>query len=204
MKCFIFAAGMGIRMGVLSKPLLNIGGETVVGRLIRQCSKYWTNDIIVGVGYKAEEVKRECLSSNALVSFVENKKYETTGMLKTLLYARKELEGEKVFYVLHGDAVMSDNIFKELPECLNGMTVVGKVYHPFNDSGIISFMGDQFDILDKEISSRPTMSDDTFAILSRQYGWELYRFQVENGFFFNINSWDAYNYIRNWRMKHED
>ena len=84
MKCFIFAAGMGSRMGILSKPLLNIGGETVVRRLIRQCSKYWTNDIIVGVGYKAEEVKKECLGSNALVSFVENKKYETDPFRKIL------------------------------------------------------------------------------------------------------------------------
>jgi len=195
MKCFIFAAGMGSRMGMLSKPLLPIGKETVVSRLIRQCIRYWTNDITVGLGYKAGEVRAECEKVSENLKFVINPHYATTSMLRTLLCDKEDFECEDVFYVLHGDTVMSDEIFSATRNKLKGMTVVGKKYHPHNDSGIISFEGNQLEAMERELVERPTMSDDTFAVLSRQYGWELYRIPVD-GFFFNINTWETYQYIQ--------
>lgn len=198
MKCFIFAAGMGSRMGMVSKALLLVGTETVVSRLIRQCKEYWTRDITIGLGYKAEEVQAECVKTlhklGVFPKFVLNRDYSTTSMLKTLLCAKKDFECEDVFFVLHGDAVMSDEIFLATKD-LNGMTVAGKDYHPHNDSGIIAFKGDQIAVMERELIERPTMSDDTFAVLSRQYGWELYRIQTD-GFFYNINTWEAYRYIQ--------
>jgi len=195
MKCFIFAAGMGSRMGMLSKPLLPIGKETVVSRLIRQCGRYWTNDITVGLGYKADEVRAECEKVSENLKFVINPNYATTSMLQTLLYAKEDFECEDVFYVLHGDTVMSDEIFSATRNKPKGMTVVGKKYHPHNDSGIISFEGNQLEAMERELIERPTMGDDTFAVLSRQYGWELYRIPAD-GFFFNINTWETYQYIQ--------
>jgi len=202
MKCFIFAAGMGSRMGMVSKALLPIGTETVVSRLIRQCNTYWTGDITIGLGYKAEEVQAECVKTldeiGVFPKFVLNRDYATTSMLRTLLCSKEFFEKEEVFYALHGDAVMSDQIFIETgPDNggVGGMTIIGKEYHPHNDSGIISFKGDQLEVMERELKERPTMSDDTFAILSRQYGWELYRIPA-NGFFYNINTWEAYEYIK--------
>lgn len=60
MKAMILAAGRGQRMGILTeqcpKPLLQIGGDSLIGWQIRRLAQAGIDDIVINVAYKAEMI----------------------------------------------------------------------------------------------------------------------------------------------------
>jgi NDP-sugar pyrophosphorylase family protein len=63
MKAMIFAAGLGTRLGTITrtttKALLDINGKTVLHRAVEKCSTSGFDDIIINVHHFAEEVEKE-------------------------------------------------------------------------------------------------------------------------------------------------
>ena len=63
MKVFILAAGVGSRLSRFSqgkpKCLLNVGGKTLIKRLVEQFQKYNISDITLITGYKHELIMEE-------------------------------------------------------------------------------------------------------------------------------------------------
>ena len=108
-----------MRIGILTQPLCtNYGGlvqcyalQTVLQRMVRSIRKTDKNaEIVVVVGYKAEEVKKELEGEN--VVFVMNPFYEVTNSISSVWFARDYLERENVA-IVHGDVVFSDEIILE-------------------------------------------------------------------------------------------
>ena len=113
MTYIILAAGKGNNLQPLTlkyaKTSYKLDEETtVLQRMVRCIRRADKNaEIVVVVGYKAEDVKRELDGEN--VKFVMNPFYEVTNSISSLWFARDYLERENVA-IVHGDAVFSDAI----------------------------------------------------------------------------------------------
>lgn len=113
MTYIILAAGKGNNLQPLTlkyaKTSYKLDEETtVLQRMVRSIRKADKNaEIVVVVGYKAEEIKKELDGEN--VKFVMNPFYEVTNSISSVWFARDYLERENVA-IVHGDAVFSDEI----------------------------------------------------------------------------------------------
>lgn len=113
MTYIILAAGKGNNLQPLTlkyaKTSYKLDEETtVLQRMVRSIRKADKNaEIVVVVGYKAKEIKKELDGEN--VHFVMNPFYEVTNSISSVWFARDYLERENVV-IVHGDAVFSDVI----------------------------------------------------------------------------------------------
>ncbi len=115
MTYIILAAGKGNNLQPLTlkyaKTSYKLDGDTtVLQRMVRSIRKTDKNaEIVVVIGYKADDVKAELDSEN--VKFVMNPFYEVTNSISSVWFARDYLERENVA-IVHGDVVFSDEIIK--------------------------------------------------------------------------------------------
>ena len=113
MTYIILAAGKGNNLQPLTlkyaKTSYKLDEETtVLQRMVRSIRKTDKNaEIVVVVGYKADEIKKELDGENVI--FVMNPFYEVTNSISSVWFARDYLERENVA-IVHGDAVFSDDI----------------------------------------------------------------------------------------------
>lgn len=113
MTYIILAAGKGNNLQPLTlkyaKTSYKLDEETtVLQRMVRSIRHADKNaEIVVVVGYKAEEIKKELDEEN--VVFVMNPFYEVTNSISSVWFARDYLERENVT-IVHGDAVFSNEI----------------------------------------------------------------------------------------------
>jgi len=91
----ILAAGVGKRFGAemndRPKALLEVGGETLIARLVRQLREGGVERIVVVVGHRGELVEQE-LGGVPGVSFLHNPEYRR-GAILSLWTARESLGG---------------------------------------------------------------------------------------------------------------
>ena len=113
MTYIILAAGKGNNLQPLTlkyaKTSYKLDEETtVLQRMVRSIRHADKNaEIVVVVGYKADEIKKELDGENVI--FVMNPFYEVTNSISSVWFARDYLERENVA-IVHGDAVFSDDI----------------------------------------------------------------------------------------------
>jgi len=109
----ILAAGVGRRLGNntngLPKCLLDIGGETVIERLLRQIRKYDDNATInVVLGYKYKEIIPKIGNCNV----INNPFFDITSLNASLWFAKECFNDE--IMVINGDIVFSEELIKDL------------------------------------------------------------------------------------------
>ena len=115
MTYIVLAAGKGNNLQPLTlkyaKTSYKLDEETtVLQRMVRSIRRTDKNaEIVVVVGYKAEEIKKELEGEN--VVFVMNPFYEVTNSISSIWFARDYLERENVT-IVHGDVVFSNEIVK--------------------------------------------------------------------------------------------
>lgn len=85
------AAGRSSRMGAF-KPLLPMGNESFVCRLVRLMRSAGAEQIIVVTGYRAECLREELAREN--VCFVHNESFAETKMFDSLLLGLSALESD--------------------------------------------------------------------------------------------------------------
>lgn len=109
----ILAAGKGNNLQPLTLKYAKTSFKldertTVLQRMVRSIRKADKNaEIVVVVGYKANDVKAELDGENVI--FVMNPFYEVTNSISSVWFARDYLERENVV-IVHGDVVFSDEI----------------------------------------------------------------------------------------------
>lgn len=106
------AAGFGSRFVPLTfetpKGLLEVQGERMIERQIKQLHQVGIKNISIAVGYLKE--KFEYLIDKYDVTLVYNPEYATKNTLATLYHARRTLLGKNM-YVLSSDNWMRENMF---------------------------------------------------------------------------------------------
>lgn len=108
----IIAAGFGSRFVPLTfempKGLLEVFGERMIERQIKQLHEVGIRDITIAVGYLKE--KFEYLIDKYQVKLLYNPEYSCKNTLTTIHRARKVLEGRNI-YVLSSDNWMRENMY---------------------------------------------------------------------------------------------
>ena len=114
----IIAAGFGSRFVPLTfetpKGLLEVFGERMIERQIRQLHQAGITDITIVVGYLKE--KFEYLIDKYNVKLLYNREYASKNTLATIYHARKLFEGRNM-YLLASDNWMRENMYHAYECC---------------------------------------------------------------------------------------
>ena len=119
MQAVILAAGMGKRLGELTKGntkcMIEVGGETLISRLLHQLDQYNLSRIVMVVGYKAKELQDylATLSVKTKIEFVENSVYDKTNNIYSLYLAKDWLTKEDTL-LFESDIIMEDAVISKL------------------------------------------------------------------------------------------
>ncbi|NLW15745.1 MAG: NTP transferase domain-containing protein [Erysipelothrix sp.] len=107
----IMAAGFGSRFVPMTydtpKGLLEVYGEVMIERQIKQLHEVGIKDITIVVGYLKE--KFEYLTDEFGVKLIFNPDYSIKNNISTLFYAKEELKNT---YVLTSDIYMTENLYR--------------------------------------------------------------------------------------------
>ena len=113
-RALIFAAGFGSRFVPITyetpKGLVEVYGEPMVERQIRQLQEAGVTDITVMVGYMKE--KFEYLTDKFGVKLLYNPEYTSKNTLATMYHAIPVLEGKNC-YILNSDNWLRDNLYHQ-------------------------------------------------------------------------------------------
>ena len=110
MRGIIIAAGMGTRMGKLTKNkpkcLLKVGEKTILESTIEGLKHAGCKDILIVTGYKAEEIAK--LGYKTII----NKDYKKNNILHSFFKAEKYINKDLI--VVYSDIYVEKSIFKNL------------------------------------------------------------------------------------------
>ena len=126
MQAIILAAGMGRRLGELTKEntkcMVPVNGVRLIDRLLGQLSQLSLNRIIIVVGYKGKEL-RDYIESNHKVQsskfkvqsieFAENPIYDKTNNIYSLSIVKNKLQEDDTL-LIESDLIFSDRLFPML------------------------------------------------------------------------------------------
>ena len=112
MKAIIIAAGIGSRLGDLTKdlpkPLIDVNGKSILERQIELFKKFGINEIFIVTGYKNNKIKFSDINC------VYNSEYQQTEQIGSLMKARNEISGDVI--ISFGDILFEEKILEELLE----------------------------------------------------------------------------------------
>lgn len=114
----VCAAGQGKRLSPLTtgnpKPLVQVGGKSVLARMLDNFSACGLTDIVIVVGYKGEMIKHELgdKHGNCVITYIYNKDFETTDNLYSVYLAKEKVKNGMIFF--NADIVFNKNILIKL------------------------------------------------------------------------------------------
>jgi choline kinase len=106
MKVIIMAAGIGTRLkkrfGNVPKCCTDVGGESLISRILRLLQARGIHDIAVVTGYQSALVRSQA-DPRQRVRFYLNPFFNVTNSVASLWFARKELDGRDDVILMNGD-----------------------------------------------------------------------------------------------------
>ena len=125
MQAIILAAGMGRRLGDLTKEntkcMVPVNGVRLIDRLMGQLSQLNLTRIIIVVGYKGKELREYITSSlwgrsgGAPIEFAENPIYDKTNNIYSLSMVKEQLQEDDTI-LIESDLIFSDRLFPMILE----------------------------------------------------------------------------------------
>lgn len=110
---------MGKRLGELTKGntkcMIEVGGETLISRLLRQLDRQHLSRIVMVIGYKAQELRDylATLPTATPIEFIENTIYDKTNNIYSLYMAKDYLCAEDTL-LFESDIIMEDAVINKL------------------------------------------------------------------------------------------
>ena len=110
MKVIIIAAGVGSRLGDLTKnlpkPLLDVNGKSILEHQIELFRKFGIEDIVIVTGHKKDKFRLKD------VKYVHNPNYLNVEQAGSLMSARNEIVGNVI--ISFGDIIFDELVLKQL------------------------------------------------------------------------------------------
>ncbi|MDR3142943.1 MAG: aminotransferase class I/II-fold pyridoxal phosphate-dependent enzyme [Tannerellaceae bacterium] len=143
MQAIILAAGMGKRLGSLTKEntkcMIKVHSRTLIERMLTQLAAENIKRIIIVIGYKGDNLKKfigDTFQGKPVI-YVENKIYDKTNNIYSLYLAREYLMEDETI-LLESDLIFSGQILKKLiKNPYPNLTVVDK-YQSWMDGTVVT------------------------------------------------------------------
>lgn len=152
MQAIILAAGMGKRLGELTKDntkcMVKVNGVCLIDRLLNQLSELNLKRIILVIGYKAEKLRKHVGDTfgNIPILYIYNPIYDKTNNIYSLYLAKKELQEEDTL-LIESDLIFEDTLFhKIIDNPYPNLALIAK-YEPWMD-GTMVCLNEENDIVD--------------------------------------------------------
>lgn len=118
MQAIILAAGMGRRLGDLTKEntkcMVPVNGVRLIDRLLGQLSGFSLKRVIIVVGYKGQELKDYIghrYDDQLKIAYAENPIYDKTNNIYSLSLVKQQLQEDDTL-LIESDLIFSDNLFQ--------------------------------------------------------------------------------------------
>ena len=142
MQAVILAAGMGKRLGELTKNntkcMVKINGISLINRLLEQLSKLSLNKIIIVIGYEGEKLKNYLGYSYKTIEieYIENPIYNKTNNIYSLYLAKEKLLEDDTI-LIESDLIFEDSIFTLLEQSSYPNVAVVAKYENWMDGTMV-------------------------------------------------------------------
>ena len=142
MQAVILAAGMGKRLGELTKNntkcMVKINGISLINRLLEQLSKLSLNKIIIVIGYEGEKLKNYlgCSYKTIEIEYIENPIYNKTNNIYSLYLAKEKLLEDDTI-LIESDLIFEDSIFTLLEQSSYPNVAVVAKYESWMDGTMV-------------------------------------------------------------------
>lgn len=116
MQAIILAAGMGRRLGDLTKDntkcMVCVNGVSLIDRTLTQLSKLELSRVVIVIGYKGENLKEYIGNEykGLKIEYINNPVYDRTNNIYSLSLAKKELQEDDTLLV-ESDLIFDDALF---------------------------------------------------------------------------------------------
>ena len=118
MQAIILAAGMGRRLGDLTKDhtkcMVTVNGVRLIDRLLGQLSGLSLKRVIIVVGYKGQELKDYIghrYDDQLKIAYAENPIYDKTNNIYSLSLVKQQLQEDDTL-LIESDLIFSDSLFQ--------------------------------------------------------------------------------------------
>jgi len=118
----ILVAGIGSRLRPITddrpKALVDIGGETILGRAMRLLAEYGVRKVVLATGYREDAVAAAMQHRPAQLSveYCKNPAFDRTQNSVSLALCRASI-GADAFFKLDGDVVFQRQVLERLDAC---------------------------------------------------------------------------------------
>ena len=116
MQAIILAAGMGKRLGDLTKEntkcMVKVNGVCLIDRLLNQLSSLPLTRIILVVGYQGQKLRQYVgdKAGQIPIEYVENPIYDKTNNIYSLYLAKEELQKDDTL-LIESDLILKTHCF---------------------------------------------------------------------------------------------
>lgn len=116
MQAIILAAGMGKRLGDLTKDntkcMVKVNGVPLIDRLLIQLSRFSLVKVIIVIGYEGKKL-RDYIGQEykgLAIEYIENSIYNTTNNIYSLSLAKQQLQEDDTL-LIESDLIFEDSLF---------------------------------------------------------------------------------------------
>lgn len=122
----ILVAGIGSRLRPITddrpKALVDLGGETILGRALRLLAAYGVRRVVLATGYREDAVKAAMANAPLIVEYCRNPEFDRTQNSVSLALCR-EAVGSVDFFKLDGDVVFQRQVLERLDASTSELAV---------------------------------------------------------------------------------
>jgi histidinol-phosphate/aromatic aminotransferase/cobyric acid decarboxylase-like protein/choline kinase len=181
MKAVILAAGIGRRMRPLSderhKTLLEVGGRTIMGRIIDGLQANGITRICIVTGYRATEVEDYVTSefSDLDFSFIRNEAYASTNNIYSMALALEQIEPDEDIVLIESDLIYEPAVLSRLLKSEHANVALVDRYRIGMDGTVVS-------VAESEVITQviPTsLQDERFDFSDKFKTLNIYKFSAE-------------------------
>ena len=147
MQAIILAAGMGRRLGALTKnnakTMIEVNGVPLIKRMLLQLELLSLSRIIMVIGYEGEALKNyiSTLNLRTPIVYINNPVYYKTNNIYSLALAEKELQEDDTI-LLESDLIFDSSILDKLLKDERGNLALVSKYEPWMDGTMVKIDND--------------------------------------------------------------
>ena len=148
MQAIILAAGMGRRLGELTKNqtkcMVPVNGVRLIDRLLGQLSNQDLKRIIIVVGYKGNELREyvNAHHSSLPIEFYENPVYDKTNNIYSLAIVKEQLQEDDTL-LIESDLIFSDRLIPMIVENAHPNLALVAKYETWMDGTMVRLDDEQ-------------------------------------------------------------